>query len=134
MNNSRYNKKLKGLAKANRQNMPKSEACLWKYLLSKRQMMGYPFRRQRPIDNYIVDLVCLSLKLMIEVDGITHDHTEAEKKDIARDKKLKSLGFTTLRFSSWEVLKKMNDVSIIISSWIRENAIYPPPNPRQRGK
>jgi len=97
-------------------------------------MMGYQFRRQRPISNFIVDFACLPLKLIIEVDGITHDDSLVQKKDAFRDSKLKSLGFTTLRFSSWEVLNKMDDVSIIISSWIKENAQCPPPNPRQRGK
>ena len=97
-------------------------------------MLGYQFRRQRIIDNYIVDFVCLPLKLVIEVDGITHDSPNALKRDLLRDEKLILLGFTTLRFSSWEVLNKMDDVSIIISSWIKENAVTPPPNPRQRGR
>ena len=134
MDNNHYNKKLKGLAIANRQSMTKSEACLWKYLLSRRQMMGYQFRRQRPIANYIVDFVCLPLKLIIEVDGITHDDSKAIKRDLERDLQLSILGFTTLRFSSWEVLNKMDDVSILISGWIKENAKCPPPGPRQRGK
>ena len=95
--------------------------------------MGYQFRRQRPIGKYIVDFVCLSLNLVIEVDGITHDDQLAISKDMARDKELSDKGFTTLRFSSWEVLNRMDDVSILISSWIRENAKCPPPNPRRRG-
>lgn len=113
--------------------MTKSEACLWKYVLSKRQMLGYQFRRQRPIGNYIADFACLPLGLVIEVDGSSHDSEEAIKKDKIRDKKLSDLGFTTLRFSSWEVLHRINDVSILIGNWIKENAQVPPPGPRKRG-
>jgi len=134
MHNYNYNKKLKNFANSNRKSMTKSEACLWKYVLSSRQMMGYQFRRQRPISNYIADFACLPLGLIIEVDGLTHDNEEAIIKDKKRDEDLLNLGFVTLRFSSWEVLNKIDDVSIIIDDWIRENAKYPPPNPRQRGK
>lgn len=132
--NNYYNKKLGTLANVNRKNMTKSEACMWKYVLSKRQMRGYQFIRQRPIDNYIVDFVCLPLKLIVEVDGITLETESAFQYDNQRDQDLKELGFTTLRFSAWEVLNRIDDVSITIGKWIEENAIVPPPKPRQRGK
>ena len=121
-NNYHYNSKLKELAKKNRQTLTKSAACLWKYVLGQKQMLGYQFRRERPILNFIVDFACLELLLVIEVDGITHDSEIAIQKDIHRDEILKSAGFTVLRFSSWAVLNKMEDVSIIITSWISENA------------
>ena len=102
-------------------------------------MMGYQFRRERPILDYIVDFVCLELLLVIEVDGITHDDAEAISRDDRRDKQLRSIGFTILRFSSWEVLNRISDVSIIIGEWIESNArispvgnrrrTVPPPNP-----
>ena len=132
--NYHYNKSLQKYANHNRKNMPKSEACLWKHLLCKRQLLSYQFRRQRPIGKYICDFVCLPLKLIIEVDGFNHDNEVALKKDLRRDYQLKTLGFTTLRFSSWEVLNRMEDVYISIAGWIVENAVCPPPNPRQRGK
>ena len=90
-------------------------------------MMGYPFRRQRPIDNYIADFVCLPINLIIEVDGFTHDE-EDDLKDRIRDEKLKELGFTTFRFSSWEVLNRIDDVSMIIGEWIREYVKVHPMN------
>lgn len=113
--------------------MTKSEASLWKYVLSKRQMMGYQFRRQRPIGNYIADFACLPLGLVVEVDGSSHDSEEAIRKDKIRDKRLADLGFVTLRFSTWEVLNRIDDVSILIGNWIKENAKVPPPGPRKRG-
>ena len=85
--------------------MTKSEVCMWKYVLSRGQMMGYKFQRQRPIKSYIIDFICLPLKLTIEVDGITQENEDIEILDKLRDKELRDLGFTTLRFSSWEGTK-----------------------------
>ncbi len=132
--NKHYSKYLRSFANSNRKNMTKSEACLWKYVLKNRQMKRYQFRRQRPIGNYIADFACLPLGLVIEVDGITHEGEEAIAKDKKRDKDLLKLGFHTLRFSSWEVLNKIDDVSITIGEWIEHHAKVPPPNPRQRGR
>jgi very-short-patch-repair endonuclease len=125
-NNFCYNKKLQSIAKANKKKMTKSAASIWKYVLSKNQMMGYQFRRERPILNYIVDFVCLELMLIIEVDGITHENEKAHKRDVLRDQNLMNIGFTVLRFSSWEVLNRIADVSIIIGDWININAKVKP--------
>ncbi len=133
-NNSNYNKKLQPNANKLRKEMTKSEACLWKFVLSKRQMRNYQFRRQRPIDNYIVDFVCLPLKLIIEVDGSTHDNEVQYAKDKIRDETLKSLGFTILRINDSDVLTKISSVTNLIGCWIDEHAVVPPPSPRQRGK
>ncbi len=72
--------------------------------------------------------------MVIEVDGFSHNDEQAIKNDNIRDKNLLELGFVTLRFSSWEVLKRIDDVSIMIGDWIRDNAKVPPPSPRQRQK
>lgn len=50
-----YNPRLKVLASQNRKNMTKAEACLWKYVLGARKLMGYRFNRQRPVGHYIAD-------------------------------------------------------------------------------
>ena len=133
-NNYHYNKKLQAYANQLRKNMTKGEACLWKYALSKKQMKGYQFRRQRPVLNYIADFMCRELLLIIEVDGITHDDAEAQIKDKKRTANLEEIGFTILRFSDWEILNRISDVSIMIGKWIDENAVVPPPDPRQRGR
>lgn len=126
-NNYYYNKSLQPLANNLRKNMTKAEACTWKYLLSRRQMKGYQFRRQRPVLNYIADFMCQELLLIIEIDGITYDSEEGRNRDLKRDQALKEIGFTVLRFSDWEVLNKMADVSGIILEWIENNAIVPTP-------
>ena len=85
--------------------------------------MGHSFRRQRPIGNFIADFVCLPLNLIVEVDGFSHE--EDGIRDDNRDNELKELGFTTLRFSSWEVLNQIDEVANTIGEWIKENAIVP---------
>ena len=56
--------------------MTKAEACLWKYILTAKQLKGYQFRRQGTILKFITDFMCMELMLIIEMDGITH-HWEA---------------------------------------------------------
>ncbi len=131
MNNTNkgYNKNLQNIARQNKKNMTKSAACLWKYVLSNGQVLGYKFRRERPILNYIADFCCLELNLVIEVDGYTHQTEEAQENDLARDLKLKEIGLTTLRFSSWEVLNRIEDVHTSIENWIFENGFNAKVNP-----
>lgn len=131
-NNHHYNKKLKTFANANRKQATKAEACLWKYVLKNRMMLGYQFRRQRPIGNYIADFACLPLKLVIETDGLTHDNPEVQAKDEQRDVDLAALNFTTLRFSDWQVLNHIETVRYEIEAWIKTNAKVLPPPPRKR--
>lgn len=131
-NNHHYNKKLKNFANANRKQATKAEACLWKYILKNRMMLGYQFRRQRPVANYIADFICLPLKLIIEADGFTHENPDAQAKDEQRDKDLEALGFITLRFSNWKVLNEIETVRYEIEEWIKAHAKVPPPPPRQR--
>jgi len=133
-NNFHYNPALKNFANYNRKNLTKSAAAMWKYVLSGRNMMGYQFRRERPILNYIADFACLDILLIIEVDGITHDDEKQLSRDYLRDKALAEIGFTTLRFSSNQVLREIEWVSRIIGEWIEKHATLPPPGPRQRGK
>ena len=115
-----YNKHLKKYARQNRQSLTKSAAAMWKYCLSKKQMKGYYFRRERPILEYIVDFVCLELMLVIEVDGWSHEVEEQKQKDLIRDGVLRKVGFKILRFSSWEVLNQIDEVSGLILQAVLE--------------
>jgi len=108
--NNHYNKNLQSKANDLRKSMTKAEASLWKYVLSKRHVKGHQFRRQRPIDRYIVDFVCLPLKLIIEVDGITHTYDDVVKNDKVRQKRLESLGYSVIRFTDDEVLTAIDRV------------------------
>src|SRR5690606_889057 len=110
----------RSLAHTNRYNMTKGEACMWKYVLSARNMKGYLFRRQRPVDNYIADFMCRELNLIIEVDGLSHNNEQAEQSDNERQARLEELGFTVLRFTSNEVLQHIDGVRNSIELWIEE--------------
>ena len=118
--NYNYNKSLKGFASANRSKMTKSEVYMWKYHLSRGQLNGYKFLRQRPVLNYIADFMCKELMLIIEVDGITHLEDGADIRDAERTKNLESVGFRVERFSSWEVLNRRGDVSVRLNSIVEE--------------
>ncbi len=113
-----YNSKLKSFAKENRKEMTKAEACLWKYVLGSKQMMGYQFRRQRPVLDYIADFMCKELMLIIEVDGITHQYEEIYDNDKIREVALKRIGFSIIRFSDSEVLEDIHNVIRALESYV----------------
>ena len=114
--------------------MTKAEACLWKYALRARQMKGYSFRRQRPIIDFIVDFVCLELKLIIEVDGYTHSLDETILKDNVKQKTLENAGYHVIRFSDNEVLKDMGNTILRIEALIDNLELpNPPPTPASGG-
>ncbi len=96
-------------------------------------MRCYQFRRERPVLHYIADFACLPLKLIIEVDGISHLDKAQVAYDRRRDAKLAAIGFVTLRFNSLEVFQDLEGVAEIIGQWIDKHAIVPPPPPRKRG-
>ena len=71
-----------------------AEHRLWQILRANR-LAGYKFKRQLPIDRYIVDFACVQQRLIVEADGGQH----AERgHDAARDAYLKAQGFRILRF------------------------------------
>ncbi len=115
-----YNPRLKELAKRLRKNMTLSEILLWQELKGK-QMKGYDFDRQRPINEYIVDFYCKELQLAIEVDGDSHTNGEIAHNDEIRQKTLESLGVHFLRFDDMDVKQNMGFVLDTILIWINEN-------------
>jgi len=131
--NYAYNKKLQPFANRLRKEMTKAEACLWKYVLRARQMQGYQFRRQRPVLNYIADFMCRELKLVIEVDGVTHQWEKVVAKDLHKAKDLIEAGFKVLRFTDEEVLRHIEGVREMIVLSVREVEQSTPLIPRQRG-
>ena len=122
-NNYAYNKALRNYANKLRKNMTKAEASLWKYILKSGKMEGFKFRRQRPILKYIVDFVCLELKLIIEIDGIIHDFEAVVKNDNIRKMELENAGFTLIRFQDREVLGNLEGVAESIAMIINDFSI-----------
>ncbi len=118
--NHYYNKNLQPYANRLRNEMTKAEACLWKYVLRASKLKGYPFRRQRPVLNYIADFMCKELMLIIEVDGSIHQLEEIIKSDERRQKALEESGFTVLRFTNEEVLTNIQWVNSYLEDWIEK--------------
>lgn len=108
---------LKTFAKYNRREMTQSETILWKAL--RKELRAYRFRRQHPIGDYIADFVCLSRRLIVEVDGGYHDTCEQQDDDQMRTDYLNQMGFEVMRFKNEEV---DFDVKAVISM-IKEKLI-----------
>jgi very-short-patch-repair endonuclease len=117
--NNFYNKKLRTFATQLRKESTRSEIRLWSELLRNKQMLGYTFLRQRPVGNFIADFMQKELKLVIELDGITHFDEEGVKKDALKDKALKDLGFTVIRFKDEDVMKHLDAVRMKIEDVIK---------------
>ena len=114
-----YNPKLKQLARILRNNSTMSEVLLWQYLKNK-QMRGYDFDRQKPIDNYIVDFFCNELMLAIEIDGSSHNFDESYQQDLTRQNILEDLGVSFLRFNDIDIKKDIGNVIRAIDGWIED--------------
>ena len=95
-------------AKEMRDNMTEAETVLWEALKSKH--IGDKFRRQHIIGNFIADFVCLSKRLVIEVDGGYHTDDTQQGLDEGRAEELKQLGFEVIRFTNEEVLNNLDKV------------------------
>jgi very-short-patch-repair endonuclease len=126
-----YKPGLKERAGALRKNVTRAEALLWTKLKGK-QIRGYDFDRQRPLDEYIVDFYCKELRLAIEVDGWSHALKGV--RDVARQKRLERLGVRFLRFTEQEIVSGLQTVADQIEMWVQQRAGEPTPNPSGGGE
>jgi len=115
-----YNPKLKEKARQLRSNSTKAEIELWMFLKGK-QMMGYDFHRQKPIDNFIVDFFCKELMLAIELDGYTHTFEKVADRDEKKEQRLGELGVRMIRFKDDDVMNNIEGVMARIEDWIKEH-------------
>ena len=99
---------LKNNAIHNRQYATEAERLLWHYLKEKK--IGYKFRRQHIVGEYITDFINLKHKLIIEVDGKYHQEAEQVIKDAQRTQYLEQKGYTVIRFTNEEVFNHLEDV------------------------
>ena len=74
--------------------------------------------RQKPIGNYIVDFYCSKLKLVIEIDGESHDGKF--QYDAERQRFLESIGLSVLRFNDIDVKKDISVVLTAVEGWVKE--------------
>ncbi|WP_405384495.1 leucine--tRNA ligase [Maribacter sp. LLG6340-A2] len=108
-------------AKEMRNNPTAAESVLWESLKSKK--LGFKFRQQHLIGDFIVDFVCLSKKLIVEVDGEIHE-TQKEA-DLNRTQVLNSLGYKVIRFKNEKVIGDINAVLEEIETNLKQQIIPP---------
>ncbi|WP_426613427.1 endonuclease domain-containing protein [Bradyrhizobium sp. McL0616] len=96
-----------------RRAMTRAETLLWRHLKAHR-LARLGFRRQAPMGNYVADFVAHSGKLIVEVDGESHDFEESLRKDAQRDKWSASRGYRVLRSTNEDVMKDLEGVALAI--------------------
>ena len=116
-------------AKRMRKEPTDAEAALWELLRDKK--LGDKFRRQHLIDDFIVDFVCLSKNLVIEVDGGYHNDPTQKEYDQQRTLYLNEKGFKVIRFTNEEVLgnteavlTKIKDILVNTPNFSKQNKAF----------
>jgi len=88
-----------------------AELRLWSHLRMK-NLDGARFRRQYPVEGYIVDFCCIKERLIVEVDG--SQHAENVAYDEQRTRSLERQGFRVLRFWNGDVMRNVDSVVGVI--------------------
>ena len=104
-------------AKQLRRQMTLAEDKLWRSLKGS-GLDGFRFRSQHPVGVWILDFYCPALKLVIEVDGSSHD--SKGEYDAIRTAHLESHGYSVLRMENEEVMNHFPEVLARISDFIRK--------------
>ncbi len=102
-------KRVRTIARARklRQTQTPYETVLWR-LLRAHRMEDFHWRRQHPIGPYFADFACLKCKLIVELDGDSHE--EREDHDANRDESLRQRGWTTLRIANRDLMRSPEGV------------------------
>ena len=97
------------------------EVLLWQQL--KLRPGGFKFRKQHPATPYVFDFYCHAAKLIVEVDGASHDMGDRPESDAQRDAHFRALGFRIVRIPAKDVL---SDAAGVADSLARICAAPPP--------
>ena len=107
------------LALQMRKNPTEAERAMWK-ILRKFRHIGFPFRRQHPVEFYVADFYCHKLRLVIEVDGEIHTKKDIQSHDEGRTGELERFGIKVLRFTNSQILLNSDLVVEKINATIKE--------------
>jgi very-short-patch-repair endonuclease len=105
-----------------RNSMTPCENILWQHIRKKR-LSGIIFRRQHPINQFIVDFYCHEARLVIEIDGEIHNHEENKEHDENRTFELEKMGLKVIRFKNEGIEGRINKVLEILEKVIRERIL-----------
>jgi very-short-patch-repair endonuclease len=104
-----------------------AESLLW-YILRGRRLCGLKFRRQFPIEPFIVDFACIERRVVIEIDGGYHDYVY--EKDQSRQQRIEEAGWRVFRLTNEEVLEDIEAVATAITRGLDiEGTPSPQPSP-----
>jgi len=106
-----YSDKLKERSRELRKGENLAEVLMWQRL-QKRQFLGLRFARQKPLGYYIADFYCHSAKVIIEIDGKSHD--DKVEYDKERDEYMQAAGLKTIRIFAKEVLTNIDGVMVYL--------------------
>lgn len=109
---------LRDRARGMRKQPSQAERSLWNIVRDNR--LGFKFRRQRPISRYIADFACMEAKLIIEIDGSSHDGADQIAYDAERTRTLNALGWRVLRLRDSLVLTDPNAATALILEALRQ--------------
>ena len=107
-----------------------AERALWTHLA--KSQLGVRFSRQMPVGAFFADFLCRSRRLIVEVDG--HSHDVQPERDEARDASLRSEGYRVLHFSNADVLGNTDGVIETIRTALQEEPTPGPSRKREGGK
>jgi very-short-patch-repair endonuclease len=109
-----------------RRSLTPAEFALWARLRA-RQLGGFKFVRQVPIDRYFVDFVCRERRLIIELDGGQHAES---RHDRHRDRALCALGYRVIRFWNNDVIENLDGVLQRLLSELEKRPLTPTLSPQ----
>ena len=109
--------RLTAFASANRKNMSEPALRMWLQMRAGR-FRGIKFRREKVIENYIADFAANEPKLVIEIDGDTHDVEDPY--ELIRTRFLESQGYRVQRYLNVDVMQNMEGVLMHLASVIAE--------------
>jgi very-short-patch-repair endonuclease len=108
-------------AKELRRQSPLCERLLWDALRELKKQTGWKFRRQQPLAPYIADFICPAVRLVIELDGPSHDTRQSY--DAKRTSDLAKMGWTVIRFTNDDVRENIENVTLAIIAKIKELSV-----------
>jgi len=126
MPNTRYNEGdlSKARSRQLRHDSTPAERKLWAAVRGA-SLDGFKFRRQQRLGIYFGDFVCQSARLVVEIDGQTHDGSEAEARDARRTAFLEYEGYRVVRFTNTDVMKNLDGVLDILRVSLRAHSPSP---------
>lgn len=96
-------------ARTLRREQTAAESKLWACLRN-RQLGGVKFSRQVSIGPFFADFCCREAKLVIEIDGVTHETSEELASDTRRSAWLEAQGYRVIRFCNEELMGDLDAV------------------------